>query len=295
MIDLHIHSTFSDGTDTPEEIVEKAYNMGLSAIALTDHDIIDGLFPFQKAAKQYPSLRVLNGCELAVSHPYATVEIIALEIMDVEAFRRRQDAVEQKRHEANLERINMLQKQGIDISFEEVSIDKNGNSHRLVGRPHFAQALVKKGYAESINDAFQRFLGENGSAYIKRDNPSVKETIEFVNNSGAVSILAHPALTGVEREDLIVLIKELKGYGLQGIECYHSEHSDAQTLQYLKIASDLGLKVSGGSDYHGLIKPDISLGYGKGNLNIPDSVLDNLLGVSKSGKRTNRGYNGIER
>lgn len=273
MIDLHTHSTCSDGSDSPSEIIRKAHEIGLTAIALTDHDVVDGLEEFQAAARQFPDLWAINGSELAVSHPQADIEILALDIKDIAAFKKRQEMLVKIRDDANAERAELLRKVGVEVDLEEIYTDKNGCRRKLVGRPHFAEYLMKKGYVATFQEAFEKYIGNNCPAYIPKRNPPLRDTIEFIAGHNAVPSLAHPIHTKVDDETLLALLKEMKGYGLQGMECYHSDHSPEQIQKYLGMAKKVGLFSTGGSDYHGRAHPDVKLGIGKGTLNIPDELL----------------------
>lgn len=276
MIDLHCHSTASDGTSSPSDIIAKAHQIGLKAIALTDHDVVDGLEEFQKAAAQYPDLWAMNGTELAVDCPGASVEILALNIKNVSAFKIRQKKLIQYRDEAHQERIHLLQNQGIDINLEDVYTTSEGLRRTVVGRPHFAAVLLKKGYVQSFQEAFDKYLKRGGTAYVPKQNPPLRETLEFIVEHGAVSSLAHPIHTHLDDDNLLSLLKKMRDYGLQAIECYHSDQTARDTEKYLSMASSIGLFSTGGSDYHGLVHQDVELGVGKGNLCIPDSLLQHF-------------------
>ncbi len=273
MIDLHSHSTCSDGSDSPTEIIRKANEIGLSAIALTDHDVVDGLEEFQAAAAKYPNLWAINGSELAVSHPKADIEILALDIKDIPAFKKRQEMLVKIRDEANVERAELLRKVGVEVELDEIYTDKNGNRRKLVGRPHFAEYLLKKGYVNTFQEAFEKYIGNNCPAYIPKRNPPLRDTIEFIVEHNAIPSLAHPIHTKVDDDALLALLKEMKEYGLQAMECYHSDHSPELTEKYLAMAKKVGLFSTGGSDYHGGAHPTVRLGCGRGSLCIPDELL----------------------
>ena len=290
MIDLHTHSLFSDGTATPAQLVDKAASVGLSAIALTDHDSADGLTQFQSAAKLYPDLLVLNGAELGIDFKgdeylsqlpdKPVVEIIAMNFQDTEPFCAWGKRINHYREEANIKRVEKLRALGLYICFDDVIYDENGHKRNMVGKPHIAAALLKKRYISSMQEAFEKYLNKGLPAYVKQQNPNEIETLDFILQNGAIPIMPHPCLTKTKGQDLYNLIKYLKKNGLMGIEVFHSEHTPAQMKEYFEIAKDLNLIISGGSDFHGRNKPDIELGIGKGNLNIPDSVLEPILARS---------------
>lgn len=277
MIDLHCHSTASDGTDSPTEIIEKAHQIGLTAIALTDHDVIDGLAEFQAAAANHPDLLAISGTELAVECPGASIEILALDIKDTEPFHQRQKKLLNFRDEVLKERVSLLNKLGLEITTEELYLKDDGLKRTVVGRPHIAALMLKKGYVSSIQEAFDKYLRRGAPAYVQKKNPPLRETIEFIVEHNAIPSLAHPIHTRLSDDDLFELLKKMKNYGLQAMECYHSNQTAADTQKYLQMAQYLGLFSTGGSDYHGSIHPDIELGKGKGNLSIPDSLLEPFL------------------
>lgn len=287
MIDLHTHSLYSDGTISPAQIIEQAATLGLTAVALTDHDSANGLVEFQTAAQKYPSLLALNGAELGIDFKgdeylsqlpvKPVIEIIAMDIQDTAPFCAWGQRVNSFREEANFTRVEKLRALGIDITFNDVIFDEDGKRRNMVGKPHIAAALLKKGYITSMQEAFDKYLNRGMPAYIKQQNPNEIETLDFILQNGAVPILPHPCLTKTKGQDLYRLIKYLKKNGLMGIEVFHSKHSPEQMKEYFEIAKDLNLIISGGSDFHGANKPDIRLGLGRGNLNIPDILLDPIL------------------
>lgn len=274
---MHCHSTASDGTDSPTKIIEKAHQIGLTAIALTDHDVVDGLAEFQAAAANHPDLLAISGTELAVECPGASIEILALDIKDTEPFHQRQKKLLNFRDEVLKERIFLLNKLGFEITAEELYQKDDGSKRTVVGRPHIAALMLKKGYVSSIQEAFDKYLRRGAPAYVQKKNPPLRETIEFIVEHNAIPSLAHPIHTRLSDDDLFELLKKMKNYGLQAMECYHSDQTAADTQKYLQMAKYLGLFSTGGSDYHGSIHPDIELGKGKGNLSIPDSLLEPFL------------------
>lgn len=287
MIDLHTHSFFSDGTASPTQIIEQAQAIGLRAVALTDHDGADGLTEFQTAATKYPHLLALNGAELGIDFKgdatlsqlsvKPVIEIIAMDIKNTAPFCEWGKRINMFREEANIKRIEKLRTLGFDINYDEVFLDENGCKRNMVGKPHIAAVLLKKGYISSMQEAFNKYLNRGLPAYVKQENPNEIEVLDFIIQNGAVPILPHPCLTKTNGSDLYDLVKYLKKNGLMGIEVFHSEHTPEQMTQYLQIAQDLNLIVSGGSDYHGKNKTGIQLGIGKGNLDIPDILLDPIL------------------
>lgn len=273
MIDLHVHSTFSDGSLTPEELVEKAVQAGLSAMALTDHDGMMGIDRFMAACRQH-GLRGIPGVEISVDFSGGTMHMLGY-------FMRHTDPAvadalirlrkgREERNQIILERIN---KMGFALAWHEVS---ELAKEDVVGRPHFAQAMITKGYVKKKEEAFDKYLGKGKPGYADRTRFSVDESIAMIRDAGGVPVLAHPFTLGLGRKRLRVLLAELAQKGLQGIETYYSEHSHDQQRFCLSMARDLGLAVTGGSDFHGSMNPNIKLGIGFGGLDIADELVDLL-------------------
>jgi len=272
-IDLHTHSTASDGTFTPAQIVREAERVGLAAVALTDHDTVDGLPEFREAGKGSP-VRTIPGCELGVSSRVGSMHIVALWVPEhsarlAEAFRE----LAEKRALRNAAIIRKLQEIGVRISMEEVGALAKGT----VGRPHIAQLLIARGWASSMDEAFARFLGTRGAAYAPRAKLSAEEGLTLLAQDGATAIVAHPGLLRVSRDELAAELIRLQPYGLRGIEVHYSEHRPDTARAMASIANRLGLLKSGGSDFHGDVKPEIKLGVGRGTLRVDASVLDDML------------------
>ena len=279
-IDLHTHSTASDGTLSPAELVTLAKDIGLDAIALTDHDTFAGVAEAMAVGKEL-GVEVIPGCELSLESPDGAgwMHIIALwlpenptELQD--AF----DWVHVGRETRNHEIVEKLRSLGIDITYERVAARAGGT----IGRPHFAQELVSIGVCSSIREAFNVWLGDHGRAYVPKRKLKPKQAFEILENIGATSILAHPFALGLSEKDAEALILHLQELGLDGMEVYYSEHSESDTKKYKAIAERLGLLVSGGSDFHGSVKPSISLGKGKGGLYIPTELLDAMKADRRS-------------
>jgi len=289
MIDLHTHSTHSDGFLTPTELLSDALKVGLSAIALTDHDAVSGLAELHKAAKN-KKITIVNGAELSVYYPDTDMEIIALDIPEesLQAFAFYQEEEVVRREQLARRRVDLLKNAGYNITYEEVAYDVKGNLRTQIRRPHFADLLLKKGYIKSIDEAYTKIFAKNCVCYVENNPWFVSETIKFIRDNGAKAILAHPIHTKHIGHDLFDLIKELKSYGLSGIEVFHSSHPKKERLEYLEIIRELGLISGGGSDFHGgTAHPENKLGTGRNNnLNIPEIVLEQI----KSGKKPSKTY-----
>jgi 3',5'-nucleoside bisphosphate phosphatase len=275
LIDLHSHTTASDGTDAPAELVARAAALGLEALAITDHDTFTGYEQALPAA-QSANLELLCGIELSTRYLGKTIHLLGY-FLDAPPTREFQDWVvfmQQTRRDRNVKLAAKLKTLGIDIELAEV--EAIGRS--ITGRPHFALVLMKKGYASTVQDAFKIYLGDGASAHVERESVALTEAIRMVNGGGGISVLAHPVRIGKkDNSQEEALIAELCHAGLRGIEVWHSDHSPADCERYERYAHTYGLAPTGGSDYHGFVKPNIELGTGAGgNLRIPRSVLDDL-------------------
>ncbi|MBC5648776.1 PHP domain-containing protein [Christensenella tenuis] len=248
MIDLHMHSTASDGTDTPKEIITKCRKLGLKLSAITDHDTMDSQPEAISTAKEL-KVRYLAGVEFSVRH---TGELHILGYgMDTEnkELIALMDDLRGSRVERVHEIIRVVQEHGMKIDFEDVERCAKGNT---LGRPHVALALIEKGYASDLQDAFTRYLNEEGSCYVQRRKLNPQQAIEMILKTGGIPVLAHPKF--VRTDDIEMLTAELKRIGLGGIEAYYPAHSNADVERYLGIAKRHGLLVTEGSDYHGAMR-----------------------------------------
>ena len=281
-IDLHIHSTASDGTLSPEEIIVMAGNLNLAAIAITDHDTIDG----SKAALQYgiPSnLKFLTGVEISASPPPSfnliegSIHILAYSIrLDDYDFNKALEKVQKARVDRNpriIERLNTL---GMDISMDEVISLAGVNGQ--TGRPHIAQCLLKKGFIKSFNEAFDKYLGKGKPAYVDKDKLDCAHAIKLIKNAGGIPVLAHPyVIFSRNDQQLEKLVLYLTKMGLMGIEVFYPEHSLDNIRYYTELARRCNLLMTGGTDFHGSLKPEIKMGTGRGGFKVPYSVYEKLV------------------
>lgn len=275
MIDLHVHSTFSDGTCTPEELVELGASAGLSAMALTDHDTTEGV-PRFLAAAQARGMRAVSGVELSVDVPGVIVHVLAYGCdPDNAPLCAALARIRESRHRRNVEIIAKLVRLGCCITWKDV-MDFAGDEG-VVARPHFAQALVKRGYARGKQDAFRRYLAKGAPAYADRFRLAPEDALLLVADAGGVSALAHPALCNLAPADLRALVARLAACGLGGLEVYYTGHRQEQVNALLQLADGYGLIPTGGSDFHGAIAPDVKLGTAYGSLKVPDESFDRLL------------------
>ncbi len=275
MIDLHTHSTVSDGSDPPERIVELAVEAGCSAVALTDHDSLAGIGPARTRAEAL-GVTLVPGCEISC-HPVGVggLHVLVYFVEDGgsplvgELGRLRVD-----RHERNVALVERLVSLGVPITFDMVVA--RAGSEEGVGRPHFAAALVAVGAAESIEDAFDRYLANGRPAYIRKSRLSGPDVARLVRDSGGVAVLAHPYSTGLEGPALAQVVGELAESGFGGIEAIYGRYSPRQRQELGNLARRFDLVATGGSDYHGDSKPDLGVGTGRGDLKVPDRVLGQL-------------------
>jgi 3',5'-nucleoside bisphosphate phosphatase len=279
-LDLHLHTTHSDGSCTPTEVVGLAHRVGVTAMAITDHDITTGLVEAMAAGEAY-GIEVIPGVEISSIFGNSELHILGyfLDWQDIR-LNERLKTLRDSRHRRNPKIVEQLQNLGIDLTYEEVRALAGSDS---VGRPHIARALMDKGIVTSAKEAFDRFLAEGKPAYVPRDLPSPIEAIHWIKAAGGLAVLAHPTWVRCTDRPLVELVRQLKADGLDGVEVYYSTHAARQTREYLSLAQQLGLLVTGGSDFHGLTKPDIEVGIGKGSLHIPTSLLPKMKDLAARG------------
>ena len=273
-IDLHTHSSASDGTDSPAELVARADAASLAAVAVTDHDTISGLAEAAAAGKEL-GIPVVRGCELAVASPYGEVHILGLWLPEnPAALDAALEGIRVERDARNRDMTERFRRAGYDVSYPELLAVAAGES---VGRPHMARLLVEKGICASTREAFARFLGDDKPMYVPRVLPTPAEGLAMLQAEGATTVLAHPMLLKAPPAGLETLVGELAAMGLDAVEVQHSDHDAADERRAKRLAERYNLAVSGGSDYHGSIHPDVALGRVGNNGRVPLSVLDGLL------------------
>jgi len=271
--DLHSHSTFSDGSMTPTQLIELAEKQGLSALALTDHNTAKGLPELVEAAEN-SSVEAVPGCEFSTEWEKHELHIVGL-FFDRDKWAEIEDYVEllnMAKKRSNQKLIENLNRAGYEITYDEVAKTTDANEFN---RAHVARVLVDKGYAVDVNYAFKNILSEKVGYYVPPRRLGSLATIRFIKANGAVAILAHPFLN-LNYEELERFLPEAKEAGIDAIETLYSKFSDEQTKQAKELVARFGLKESGGSDFHGTAKPDIQLGCGMGNLEIPYEIKENL-------------------
>ncbi len=276
LIDLHAHSTASDGSLTPTELVRHARALGLRAIALTDHDTIAGNDEAAQAAAEL-GVEVVPGVEMSSHYPTGTMHILGyyLDFADP-GLQEELARLQRVRAERNLVIAEKLRALGIDLDFEEVLALAGPGGQ--VGRPHFARALLQKGIVGSIDEAFERYLRKGAPAYSAKFRLPPAEAISLIRQAGGVAVLAHPFTLHLDNDPprFLALLCELQELGLAGLEVLYSEHSLQQERLYFAAAERCGLLVTGGSDFHGENKEDTELGRGHGNLSIPYRLLEDM-------------------
>lgn len=273
MIDLHTHSTASDGTFSPEELVYLAKKEKLQALALTDHDTIDGLKSAYNTAKDL-DLPFLCGIEISIKfegpgHLHLLGYFLEPEIPKINDSLLKLKKAREERNKKMIEKLNNL---GIKITLEELKEIAQGE----IGRPHMAILLVKKGIVKSFEEAFQKYLKKGAPAYAPKALLLPEEAIKLILEAKGIPVLAHPVTLKLNLLELKKYIKILKNFGLMGIEVFYPEHTTDFTKFLIECAKELGLLLTGGSDFHGENKPDIKLGKGLNNLNVPFECYKNL-------------------
>lgn len=285
MIDLHVHSTKSDGSLTPTELVHEAIKLPLTAFALTDHDTMDGVDEAVNAAKGMP-VEVIPGVELSSEYFTSDIKGHELHIVGLYVNRMCPDFIEYTNHFhatrdlRNIQMCDALSSDGYEISIKEL------NEHFpecVLTRAHVARIMLEKGYVHSVKEAFNRFLGDHCKYYIPREKISSADAISLIKKAGGISVLAHPILYRFGNKQLERMVSELKDAGLDAIEAKYCTYSSSDEHQIKELAKRYDLAVSGGSDFHGAAKPGLNLGKGYGKLYIDDSILTDML--NKLGRR----------
>lgn len=274
MIDLHIHTSASDGTYSPKDIVSLALKTNLKAIAITDHDTIEGTAEAVREGGKV-GLEVVPGVEISVEWHNSSIHILGYYIDGTKkALSSELNNLIRYREERNPRIIEKLNSLGIDISYDEVKTAAAGGT---IGRPHFAQVLIEKGYVKNGNEAFRKYLQRGASAYVDKKRLSPQEGIQLIKEAGGIAVLAHPFMIDSIGENKIEeLILKLKHMGIGGIETLYPTHNVQQTLQLKTIAEKYSLLLTGGSDFHGKQKPNIHLGTGFGKLRVPYKLLTRM-------------------
>lgn len=273
MIDLHTHTTASDGSLSPRDLITESARFGLSAVAVTDHDTTDGLDEALAAGGEV-GIRVIPGVELSVDHQSGSIHLLAYGIdhHDPE-FNRKLNSLRSSRDERNCRIVARLCELGYPITIEAV---QSWSNEGTTGRGHIGQALVAAGYTSSVEEAFDKLLSKGGPAYIDRYRMKMGEAIRLVHEIGGIAVWAHPGLHEHRLDSLLKLLPSWVAWGLDGLESDYSQHTIELSGNLRRIAKEQGLIITGGSDFHGLLKPNIKLGSGPEGRPIGDELLDAL-------------------
>lgn len=272
-IDLHVHSSASDGTYSPENLVEYAIQKGLCAFALTDHDTIDGIDRAKKAAEGRP-VEVIPGIEFSTEYHGTDIHIVGIDIAYQDSeFTAALSRFRDSRSTRNRKVIAKMKEKGIDISWEKMQ-ERFGDA--VWTRAHFGRYLMEHGYVKEIAEAFQKYIGPGCCCYVPREKVTPQQATELICRTGGIPILAHPMAYNLKESELYRLIQELKDTGLMGIEALYSTYGQEEEAYVRMLARRYDLEISGGSDFHGHNKPGLDLGTGYGKLKVPYEVLEKL-------------------
>ncbi len=270
MVDLHTHTDRSDGTLSPNQLIDLAERLGLKAVAITDHDSLEG-YDLAQPYAQRAGVELVCGIELSTKYRDRSIHVLGyfLEQPPGEAFRGHLACLQEARRERNGRLTERLRQLGLSIRLEDA--EKLGRSQ--TGRPHFAQLLVNRGYVSSIREAFKVYLDESAPGYVERRDPSLENVLRWIREAGGISSWAHPGRAIREAEGSARdFFEELGAKGLDAVEVYHVDHTADEMAQFRSAAENLGLGITGGSDFHGTEKGRAQLGA----LNLPSSLLEAL-------------------
>ena len=279
--DLHLHSYYSDGTESPEYLIREAKRLGLSYVALNDHNTVKGLDEFLALAEEQ-GIKAIPGIEFSVNYLGRELHLLAFGI-DKKYFAEIEEKMDEYlriRERTNREMVEALREGGYLIDYDDV-YEKSGNGY--INRSHIGKALVEKGYCSAVRDAFATLLSKESPYFRPRRYPDVFEMIEYIEKIGAVSILAHPFLQ-FDEDGLRAFLTEAKKHGLCGMETVYTEYDEKTTALAREMAAEFALLESGGSDFHGSTKPDVAFGVGFGDLRVPASFAEKIIKRSRISK-----------
>ncbi|MBT8374952.1 MAG: PHP domain-containing protein [Deltaproteobacteria bacterium] len=278
-LDLHIHSTASDGTLSPAEILKLAQKLKLKAIAITDHDTIDGSKEALHAGIP-PSIKFLTGVEISAASPPSIFHAGSFHILgyyirlDDPQLNETLAVLQQARKNRNPLIVKRLNSLGFEFSLEDVS-SEIGDAQ--LGRPHIARYMLKRGFVKSIDEAFRKYIAQGKPAYVDKYRVDCKRAIQIILDAGGIPVLAHPILLNFNKDETTELFALLKDMGLKGVEVYYPGTSPDMTAFYIELAERFGLLKTGGTDFHGSLKPDIQMGSGRGNFFVPYEIYEKLV------------------
>jgi predicted metal-dependent phosphoesterase TrpH len=273
VIDLHTHSTVSDGSDPPARIPELAAAVGCTAVALTDHDRLDGLVQARARAEAL-GVELVPGCEVSCEWAPGTLHVLVYFVEPGEGpLQDELSRLQNDRAERNRTMVERMSAIGLPVTLEELTAEAGGEG---AGRPHMAAILVRKGVVGSVQEAFDRYLARGRPAYVSKARLSARTVAEQARGSGGVAVLAHPLSLQLGEAELESAVAELAGAGLSGLEALYGRYSPEERAGLAEVARRHGLVATGGSDHHGTFKPDLTVGTGRGDLAVPDSTLADL-------------------
>jgi predicted metal-dependent phosphoesterase TrpH len=278
-IDLHTHTSVSDGSMSPDALVRHAYESSLAAVAITDHDTMEGVGQALEEGKKF-GFEVIAGVEISVDF---TPEMHLLGYFlegHYKPILNTLEVLQERRKRRNPQIIKKLNNLGIEISVDEVDRLAGGS---ITSRAHIARVLIEKGYVVDMEEAFDKYLAFGRRAYVKKDKLTPGEGIAEIVRSGGIPVLAHPIYLNMTMGQLDILLGELAEMGLKGIEAYYTDNTASQTEELLRLAEKHRLVATGGSDFHGSFKPGIEIGRGRGSLRVPYSVLEQLKKIIRGG------------
>jgi len=276
-VDLHLHTTASDGVLSPSEIVRYAREQGLQAVAITDHDTIDGnAEALDEGAKL--GLEVISGVEISAQFDLGSMHILGffIDIGNTD-LKERLSLLQETRAQRNPKMVEKLRKLGVDLTYDEILHASGGGQ---VGRPHFAQVLLRKGYVTTVQEAFDRYLGKGAPAYVNKFRFDPEEAMELIREAGGIPVLAHPFTLHIPSpHQLDALLGELAPLGLMGIEVFYPEHTKDQISLYKDLAQKHELLVTGGSDYHGIEADKVEIGIRSRDMKLSYSMVEAMKEV----------------
>jgi predicted metal-dependent phosphoesterase TrpH len=277
MIDLHTHTTYSDGSSSPAQLAEEAAALGLTAVAVTDHDTVDGL-PEALAAGERLGIRVVPGVEINLEHERITMDMLGYFLGGCPSDELKQELAELRvyRDERNARIVERLAGLGFVLDAADLAAAENGS----VGRPHIGEAMVRRGYVGSISEAFELYLRRGAPAWVDRRRLSLGAAVRLLRASGGLPVLAHPGIIRTDAAGLDHLLRDAVRAGIAGLECYYPLHDATAVKAFLVLAGKYGLVATGGSDFHGSVKPNAHLGVGPGGMAFSDDLLAGLRAVA---------------
>jgi 3',5'-nucleoside bisphosphate phosphatase len=274
MIDLHTHTTFSDGSLPPARVVEEAVAEGLTAVAITDHDTIDGLHEALAAGERL-GIEVVPGVEINLEHERVTMDLLGYFLDDCPSTELERVLADLRsyRDERNAQILERLAGLGLPVDPEDLAAAAENGA---VGRPHIGEAMMRRGYVSSISEAFERYLRRGAPAWVDRRRLSLGAAVRLLQESCGLPVLAHPGIIRTDADGLEHIVRDAARLGIVGLECYHPQHDEATVKRCLALAAEHDLVATGGSDFHGTIKPNARIGRGPGGMRLPDALLAGL-------------------